>query len=88
MGDDNKLTYFIKIFNPTLRQYQMEMISLIANEKIQSLNSFDIEILKPKELSKDIQIKNIKKQLKYEKNPLVIKNLNREMNKLLKTVDK
>ena len=40
--------------------------------------------LKPKPLDIDIQISNIKRQLKYEKNPLIIKNLNRKMNKLIK----
>lgn len=40
--------------------------------------------LEPKSLDIDTQISNIKHQLKYEKNPLVIKNLNRKMNKLIK----
>lgn len=43
-----------------------------------------ISELEPKPLDIDIQISNIKHQLKYEKNPLIIKNLNRKMNKLIK----
>ena len=50
----------------------------------QSYSSVSIEILEPKPLDIDIQISNIKRQLKYEKNPLIIKNLNRKMNKLIK----
>lgn len=45
---------------------------------------FDFEVLNPKPLDIDTQISNIKHQLKYEKNPLVIKNLNRKMNRLIK----
>ena len=48
-------------------------------EIIESLSELE---LKPLDI--DIQISNIKYQLKYEKNPLVIKNLNRKMNKLIK----
>ena len=43
-----------------------------------------ISELEPKPLDIDTQISNIKRQLKYEKNPLIIKNLNRKMNKLIK----
>lgn len=50
----------------------------------QSYSSVSVEILEPKLLDIDTQISNIKHQLKYEKNPLVIKNLNRKMNKLIK----
>ena len=50
----------------------------------QSYSSVSVEILEPKPLDIDIQISNIKRQLKYEKNPLIIKNLNRKMNKLIK----
>lgn len=55
---------------------------------IDSLPFYDfvesLEILEPKPLDIDTQIDNIKRQLKYEKNPLAIKNLNREMNELMK----
>lgn len=50
----------------------------------QSYSSVSVEVLEPKPLDIDIQISNIKRQLKHEKNPLVIKNLNRKMNKLIK----
>ena len=50
----------------------------------QSYSSVSVEILEPKPLDIDTQISNIKRQLKHEKNPLVIKNLNRKMNKLIK----
>ena len=54
-------------------------------ERIKSLSIEDfIEELNPKPLDIDTQISNIKRQLKYEKNPLAIKNLNRKMNKLIK----
>lgn len=43
-----------------------------------------ISELEPKPLDINTQISNIKHQLKHEKNPLVIKNLNRKMNKLIK----
>lgn len=43
-----------------------------------------ISELEPKPLDINTQISNIKHQLKYEKNPLIIKNLNRKMNKLIK----
>lgn len=43
-----------------------------------------ISELNPEPLDIDIQISNIKRQLKHEKNPLIIKNLNRKMNKLIK----
>lgn len=43
-----------------------------------------LSVLEPKPLDIDTQIFNIKHQLKYEKNPLTIKNLNRKMNKLIK----
>lgn len=50
----------------------------------QSYSSVSIDVLEPKPLDIDTQIYNIKRQLKHEKNPLVIKNLNRKMNKLIK----
>lgn len=55
---------------------------LRLNEQLYS--SVSVEVLNPKPLSIDTQIYNIKHQLKYEKNPLIIKNLNRKMNKLIK----
>lgn len=50
----------------------------------QSYSSVSVEVLEPKPLDINTQISNIKHQLKHEKNPLVIKNLNRKMNKLIK----
>lgn len=52
----------------------------------QSYSSVSVEVLEPKPLDIDTQISNIKRQLKYEKNPLAIKNLNRKMNKLIKEI--
>lgn len=77
-------------------QYQEELFKILQEKERdnwlkeqlrldeQSYSSISIEVLNPKPLDIDTQISNIKRQLKYEKNPLVIKNLNRKMNKLIK----
>lgn len=73
-----------------LYPYQEELLKILQEQerenwlKEQLYSSVSVEVLNPKPLSIDTQIYNIKHQLKYEKNPLVIKNLNRKMNKLIK----
>ena len=79
-----------------LHPYQEELIKVLQQQERdnwlkeqlrlneQSYSSVSVEILEPKPLDIDTQISNIKRQLKHEKNPLVIKNLNRKMNKLIK----
>lgn len=82
--------------NLFLYPYQKELLKILQEKERdnwlkeqlrlgeQSYSSVSIEVLNPKPLNIDTQISNIKRQLKYEKNPLVIKNLNRKMNKLIK----
>lgn len=79
-----------------LYPYQEELIKILQEKERdnwlkeqlrlneQSYSSVSVEVLEPKLLDIDTQISNIKRQLKYEKNPLIIKNLNRKMNKLIK----
>lgn len=79
-----------------LYPYQKELLKMLQEKEQdnwlkeqlrlneQSYSSVSVEILEPKPLDIDIQISNIKRQLKHEKNPLIIKNLNRKMNKLIK----
>ena len=83
-----------------LHPYQEELIKVLQEQERdnwvkeqlklceQYPNTYEItksiSELEPKPLDIDTQISNIKRQLKHEKNPLVIKNLNRKMNKLIK----
>lgn len=94
----NEFDKAIKLINNNLflYPYQEELLKMLQEKERdnwlkeqlrlneQSYSSVSVEILEPKPLDIDIQISNIKRQLKHEKNPLVIKNLNRKMNKLIK----
>lgn len=80
-------------------QYQKELLKILEEKERENWIKEQLKLceqpstyeiiksiseLEPKPLSIDTQISNIKHQLKHEKNPLVIKNLNRKMNKLIK----
>lgn len=94
----NEFDKAIKLINNNLflYPYQEELLKILQEQERdnwlkeqlrlneQSYSSVSVEVLEPKPLDIDTQISNIKHQLKYEKNPLVIKNLNRKMNKLIK----